>query len=207
MLFRSRIQVQLSNRTLKPGLYWLDISWDLGGFQTISVEVLGKGAMTIYGKMLQFTIDKAVIQEGDTVSMNSQFSNDGEEYIDKAVLNVEVHAIDEKSGKTELKEAVKSDPYSAPKAATINLTAYYAPQHTGKYLLKAYVAYSGKKTRTTQANLEVLEKPRSYLVQYILLGIVFILASYYLIRRKPKETLDPVTREFKKDWGNFIHGK
>jgi hypothetical protein len=200
-----KIQITLSNKTLPPGLYWVDLTWDLRGSQTISVEVLEKGAMAVYGKLTGFTMDKNIAQEEDTVKIDAIFENKGEEFIDKAMLNVEIYTMDEKTGKEKkLKEVVKSDPYSASKDATINITSYYTPKDAGKYLLKGYIVYSGKKTRPKQLGLEVLSRPRNYFAQYILLGAVFILASYYLIKRKQTESLDPVTKEFKKDWGRFI---
>lgn len=202
-----RIQVELANLSFEPGIYWLDLSWDLGGSQSISLEVLEKGALAVYGKIVDFTLDKNIVQQEDVVRIDSIFSNAGEEFIDKATLKVEVYSTSEKSITSELEDVVESEPYSVPVGNTVNVTAYYKPVKEGRYILRGYIVYSGKITRVKEAELEVFEKARSYFVHYILLGIVFILIVYYLIRKKPKEYLDPATRKFRQNWGDYIEIK
>ena len=199
------IQVTLQNKTFEPGLYWVDVSWDLGGSQSISIEVLEKGALALYGKISDFELDKKTVQEDDTIRLDASFVNAGVEYIDKAILNVEVYSRSDTTSKIELKEVVESEPYSIPKNMEIELTAYYTPSKSGKYLIKGYIQYSGKKTRIKEHNIEVFEKPRNYIPHFILLGGVFILLSYYLTRKKqPRDPLDPATKAFRRNWGDYI---
>ncbi|MFH1788928.1 MAG: hypothetical protein ABH834_06080 [Candidatus Altiarchaeota archaeon] len=198
------LQVQLENISLKPDVYWLDLTWDLGGSQSISLEVLEKGALALYGKITAFKLDKNIVQQEDTVRIDSTFSNVGEEFIETAILKVEIYSTTDKSITNELEDVVESEPYSVPVGRIVNITSYYKPVNEGRYLVRGYIVYSGKITGVLEAELEVFEKARSYLVHYILLGVVFIIIVYYLIRRKPKEHLDPATRKFRKDWGDYI---
>lgn len=200
------IQIELENISMDPGLYWIEITWDLGGKQEISLEVLEKGALAIYGKLTSITIDKHIVQEDDVVRIDGTLVNAGEEFIDTAVFKVEVYSTSEKSSKNKLEELVESEPYSIPVGSERQITSYFTPEKAGKYLLRGYVVYSGKKTRVKDVELEVLEKAKNYLLHYILLGIVFIIISYYLFRKKPKEFVDPRTKTFQDRWGGYLGG-
>jgi len=171
----SRLNFTVSSDGLAVGQYWADVKIysgdNLSKESVLTVDVLEKGSLRITGDLVQVWCPTWA-DVGHVVSVNAIFRNTGE-LVTSAKFKGEVHLGDV------LADVLESDELDVPVGGQMNVTMYYTPRETGRYVIGGYMMYSKKITDVKECILNVRSADGSLLTGAVtgLAGAGFDLAT------------------------------
>lgn len=194
------VLIEVPTTGMAVGQYWADVVTDMGGTQSLSFEVLKEGTLSMMGKLRQVKLSKIWVKQGETVKVSAYLVNEGELMIRGAKFVGEAFLVDEQYGTEQLLGTFESDVMNSPSGMEAELVAYFTPKQPGRYSIRGYILYEGKKTKSKGNILNVLSEPVNYTTYYMGIGIVVILIVYYMLQKGQ----DGRTRRFKRLWQNYL---
>jgi len=172
--------------------------------QKLTFAVLDRGTLALKGHLKTFLLNKIWVEVGETAKITGEIENTGEILMEGAKLNVEVYLIDEKYQTEKLVKAFSSDESrDVPVGQSAELSTYFTPSTSGRYMIQGSVTYAGKKTQAKSTVLNVLERPTNYLPYIIAVAIVVVGIVYWLTKKGE----DGRTRRFRRIWGDYLQIK
>ncbi|MFH0859883.1 MAG: hypothetical protein V1921_01650 [Candidatus Altiarchaeota archaeon] len=192
--------LEIPTENMPVGRYWTDVTSDIGGVQTLTFDVLEPGTLAIKGNLEQVKLSKIWVSVDEIVKVEARFRNEGELLIENAKFIGEAYLIDEKYNTEQLLGVFESAPASVPVNEDVLLISYFTPKRDGRYSIRGYVQYSGKKSYEKGSVLNVQAQPKNYIYHYIGVGLVVLLLVYYLIQKGS----DGRTRRFKRLWRDYL---
>ncbi len=178
---QEQLLVQLPTDELEIGQYWADFSVTECLFsQLLTFDVVEKGSFASDG-ILHNIVNKPYSDKGETVPVHAFFENVGEvQYLARFKGNVEFGE--------KVIELLESEELLVLPGEKVNFSIFYAPQESGRHIIRGRVFYGSKRTFEKFSILNVTGRKVDFLLVGLYTAVVALVAFiiYRLYRRKKR---------------------
>jgi len=190
-------EFSISSENLSVGQYWANITVYLGDGtiyqELLTFDLMAKGSMKIKGELIAI-VNEVWVNVNEVVRIDAVFKNTGE-LPTYAKYKGEVYLGEE------LVSVLESEELMVAVGETVNLTTYFTPKKSGRYIARGVVFYEKKVTFTKDGIINVLPEESvlmSILSDKVFYILIIILLVIIVIKVLPRKGTDSLSGKYQK---------